>query len=573
MKVIAVVSTFTQNYRRRFAGPEPLEFRFGGQPLLAHVFTTIKSIKEIAEIWFIPPAGTRGESLRQLCATMGVHYYERVPDQDRLNLLLQVAAETDADHALLFSGYSLFLDPVLAAEVLARHLAANAARTSNDQLPVGLTPIAVSLSALRRLMARFNLSFDSPPWPLSACDREPAAFPTATTGYPGVLPAGEIVFTCCHAAQAPGFTAAWEAVGGKGTAALFDYVDAHPEHFSAFPKQVQVELTARCNHHCVFCPHDQRSFQGDMEPAIFARILDGLGWARAGGIDLAGYGEPMLHPRFWELLALAGRRAIPVHLYTNGTQWQPGTAQRLLDSGIQGIIFGIDAATPETYRKVRGADGLEAVTANITELLRLKQGKMAPIVAVQIVKSKLNNGDLEAFWDQWCATEKFERMRLTDYDFTAESGRLRLQSIEIERENTSEAERKQKLGRSYRDYYARYWSAFYRHAELPLEHVVIQRCNDFAGQLEDRRVVDFTPLKRCPCRQVAYGLMVLADGTVVPCQQDFNGKLAVGNLRETDLVTLWNSAPMQRLQRDQREGRYETNPLCARCRDWFIPMV
>jgi len=66
-------------------------------------------------------------------------------------------------------------------------------------------------------------------------------------------------------------------------------------------------------------------------------------------------------------------------------------------------------------------------------------------------------------------------------------------------------------------------------------------------------------------------MMVLADGTVVQCDQDFQGKTAIGSIERDSLVDLWRNGQLKSLRQMHLAGRYDTNDLCAACRQWHRP--
>jgi hypothetical protein len=58
--------------------------------------------------------------------------------------------------------------------------------------------------------------------------------------------------------------------------------------------------------------------------------------------------------------------------------------------------------------------------------------------------------------------------------------------------------------------------------------VCVTAYSHHAGQVEDRSVIDMTPSTRCPCRRLQSRAMLLADGTLVACDQDFRARQAMG---------------------------------------------
>jgi radical SAM protein with 4Fe4S-binding SPASM domain len=117
-------------------------------------------------------------------------------------------------------------------------------------------------------------------------------------------------------------------------------------------------ITRRCNLRCVHCysDSDSRFYPGE------------LGWDEMRGVvdDLAGYqipallfsgGEPLIHPRFFDLARYARSRELRLTLSTNGTLIDHPTAQSLKDIGFSYVGISLDGigATHDTFRGRKGA--------------------------------------------------------------------------------------------------------------------------------------------------------------------------------------------------------------------------
>ncbi|MDQ7785248.1 MAG: hypothetical protein RDU20_20350, partial [Desulfomonilaceae bacterium] len=66
---------------------------------------------------------------------------------------------------------------------------------------------------------------------------------------------------------------------------------------------IQVEVTSHCNAECVYCPHavSKRSrHQTHMSMDTFEKLLPFF--RRTAHVHLQGWGEPLLHPRFFEMV-------------------------------------------------------------------------------------------------------------------------------------------------------------------------------------------------------------------------------------------------------------------------------
>jgi pyruvate-formate lyase-activating enzyme len=125
-----------------------------------------------------------------------------------------------------------------------------------------------------------------------------------------------------------------------------------------------LEVTNRCNLACTFCPTaDGRMARakGFMSPDLFRRALDGAG--RLEFALLFQWGEPLLHPRFFDLAKEARARGVRTLVTTNGTLLDERRIAGLLEAGVDRVTVSVDgdAQTHEAVRGIPLAKTLDAV--------------------------------------------------------------------------------------------------------------------------------------------------------------------------------------------------------------------
>jgi radical SAM protein with 4Fe4S-binding SPASM domain len=100
---------------------------------------------------------------------------------------------------------------------------------------------------------------------------------------------------------------------------------------------------------------------------------------------------------------------------------------------------------------------------------------------------------------------------------------------------------------------------------------IVNGYSDYAGQIPDLAVNAMAGPKRKPCRQIYRRMMILADGQVANCDQDFNNRVPVASLREQSLLSIWQTSNLRELRESHLAANYCPNPLCGRCRQWHRP--
>ena len=83
--------------------------------------------------------------------------------------------------------------------------------------------------------------------------------------------------------------------------------------------------------------------------------------------------------------------------------------------------------------------------------------------------------------------------------------------------------------------------------------------------------MNMAPPGRVTCRRLRSRCVVLADGRVTMCDQDFNGTAAIGSLHKHSLAALWRGAVFEALRSAHDAGRFDANPLCNACDEWHRP--
>lgn len=145
---------------------------------------------------------------------------------------------------------------------------------------------------------------------------------------------------------------------------------------------LQIEPTTRCNYTCGFCA-GRAMAQDDLPFARFEAVLDAYPGLRH--IELQGEGEPLLHGRFLDMMALARARGIKVSFITNGSLLSAPVITRLLELAPEKLVVSMESADPETFREIRGGK-LEKVIRGIEALMaeRRARGLERPAVGLAV---------------------------------------------------------------------------------------------------------------------------------------------------------------------------------------------
>ena len=137
--------------------------------------------------------------------------------------------------------------------------------------------------------------------------------------------------------------------------------------------KAQMELTYRCNLHCVHCytdPYnDRKFFPRELTLTEIKRIIDEMAELEILYLNLTG-GEIFTHPNFFEIYDYAYRKGFLLMLYTNGTIFTQAIIDRLKRSPPFSIDISCHSVTEEAFDRFTQVPGSFRQFLKGMELLR-----------------------------------------------------------------------------------------------------------------------------------------------------------------------------------------------------------
>ena len=165
-------------------------------------------------------------------------------------------------------------------------------------------------------------------------------------------------------------------------------------------KKIYLEPTSRCNLACVTCiRHVWNEPEGDMAWPVYEALLEGLaGFPGSRTIAFAGLGEPLLHERFAEMVALAHAQGLRTEMTSNAQLLSPALAEDLLAAGLDQFTVSIDGVADESHGAIRPGASLAAIKANVGRLYRRSEEtrERQLTIGIEFVAMRRNIGELPA---------------------------------------------------------------------------------------------------------------------------------------------------------------------------------
>ena len=321
-----------------------------------------------------------------------------------------------------------------------------------------------------------------------------------------------------------------------------------------------MELSNRCNLACVHCAvaeeaHPHHASLGVLDLSLVDDLFSDL--AQAGlqfdTLILFWLGEPLLHPHFCEIYQRALRASVKdkvftrIEVHTNAIRMDINVIDVLINSADipQTIHFSLDAATEDTYKKIKGRDQFIAAVRHSAFFIRTKVGRGAkwPRPVFQFILGSNNVHEAAAFQDHWTDVCAELRVKPLVCGGNIPSG---LEPViffrQLDCPTREEQERENAL-----------FLSFLKQQGIP--HPTKAQDPVLAKNLQ-------------PCSGFWKSPVLDWQGNLTFCTRDNTLKNSIGNIRHTPFSQLWLSSHTQSIRDAVAKGDYQQLSLCSSC---FIP--
>ncbi|MGB8274937.1 MAG: radical SAM protein [Alphaproteobacteria bacterium] len=273
-----------------------------------------------------------------------------------------------------------------------------------------------------------------------------------------------------------------------------------------FPLHLDIEVTEACNLACIMCVHGTTGvpITGRIDMTFARNMID---QAAAGGtksIKFNWRGEPALHTGLEDLVRYAKDKGIlEVQINTNGIPFNERRIEKLIDAGLDRVIFSVDGATKDSYETIRVGSDWDKLVRNIRAFhaIRERKGRTKPFIRLQMVRQKENEGEVDAFLSMWRGIA---------------------------------------------------------------DDIAVKDVTD-RGQGAQLYVGDQVAIGRRRCNQPWQRMVVARDGKVFPCCSDWDRTYEIGDATKTPLKDIWKGDRMEDLRDLNRERRLDEADPCRGC--------
>jgi len=308
------------------------------------------------------------------------------------------------------------------------------------------------------------------------------------------------------------------------------------------PHVFNIETTNHCNMTCIMCPRTTLMTRGIewIDADAFEKVLDQIAPHEPQALDqfwkfiqdnygitfdqhgenafyfyivsrcviLHGYGEPLVDKNIVDRVQACTNRGIPTYFSCVPANISVERAERVMKAGLSVLKFSIDSLTDEQQKEIRGRhNNFEKAYRTMLDVIEMRdrKGYKTIIVPTMIALSEDDEAkEMHAkFLDLWKGYDVFAYVKSQDNRWYYEG--------DEDMENRSH----------YQSQYCEYpWTS----------------------------------------------MTVMADGSVVPCTQDYDCEMAQGNIHEQTLEEIWNGENYRNLRHWHVTGDFPAGHKCAeRC--------
>ena len=317
---------------------------------------------------------------------------------------------------------------------------------------------------------------------------------------------------------------------------------------------IQVEISSYCNASCSYCPHFAfgTNWQNRYLPVkVFRKLVPAF--ARTNLVYLQGWGEPFLHPQFFEMLSIAKEAGCMVGTTTNATLLDREIIQKMINQGLDIIGFSL-AGVDQKNDRIRKGTRIKKVLECIAEINRAKDtsgvDKPKIHIAYMLLRSSLE--DLEKL-PQFLSNTGAAQTVISSLSYAV--------SPEMEKESVLACGEKEYFELKDRLLEVRS-EAVKRGSEVHF-HLVSPVQNHFSCSENIPRAVVVGSdgfLSPCVMKQVP---VQGASYYLINGQRRLQQNLSFGNIQQESLKAIWHRKQYRQFVREFRNG--STPMVCQNC--------
>ena len=264
--------------------------------------------------------------------------------------------------------------------------------------------------------------------------------------------------------------------------------------------------------------------RGNLDFSLFRDLIDELSPCLSY-LMLYFQGEPFLHPQLEELIGYAASKKTYTSVSTNGHYLSSLNAKKLIGSGLDRIIVSLDGTDQESYSRYRKGGDFNEVLNGIVNLVRIKKEMHSrlPVIILQFLVMSHNEHQVDEVktLGKRLGVNRTVIKSLQVYDFASNPDLLPSDNR-----------------------YSRY--TVNKNGEVIIKNRLRNRC-----------------------RRLWHTMVILQDGSVVPCCFDKDARFILGKYPERSLHDIWKGKEAFQFRQKILNARKNIK-MCCNCTEGSI---
>lgn len=136
------------------------------------------------------------------------------------------------------------------------------------------------------------------------------------------------------------------------------------------PLYMAWQITNECNLACLHCIEESgpgKAFADELSDTQIFDVLRQIIELDVPYLSFSG-GEPMLHPRFFDMVEYVCARGVQLKIETNGHFLEPEACARLQAAGVKAVQVSLDGASAATFNRMRVRGNFDKTVQGIRNL-------------------------------------------------------------------------------------------------------------------------------------------------------------------------------------------------------------
>lgn len=294
-------------------------------------------------------------------------------------------------------------------------------------------------------------------------------------------------------------------------------------HIYGKPSFSSFELSSRCNLNCTQCDvgnHLTNRKNNFLNYNQYCNIINEIGITL---LDAMFYfqGEPLLNKNFSKYISYAKQYNIYTIISTNAQLINKNIAIDIVKLGLDKIIISIDGTTQDVYEKYRKGGSLEKCIKAINFLKKAKTelSSKTPCIEAQFIVFRFNQHQINEF-------KKLEPIWGAD--------KISIKSAQIYSPN--------------------------KNSDIIPTTNKYNRYHKIKNEWKIKK--DFSKA----CFRAWYGMVVSADGNILPCCFDKQEKYIYGNIKDNKVENIWKNKKANNFRNTLLNKRESIN-ICCNCNE------